>query len=237
MDKTLIETFKQWNITSVLPLSVGAFQLLEVFDVVSEQGVEKEFCLFRYLNRDNGWFVKASFNLSSHEFSVRVNIGMLEFSLIEFITDKWEYFQQMVASRLVSVIDGHYVHREKNVMSIVREKGITQVNWESFLPTQYKSFRRDISPTNAVQIINGSYMILSYYDVITRSGLSLMYNLLRDDFFAEQRVYNFPNLVHDFDSSTIQDVQRAVQSRLIGVLDELEQAVQAEQMTRDEQNM
>ena len=162
---------------------------------------------------------------------------MLEFSLIEFITDKWEYFQQMVASRLVSVIDGHYVHREKNVMSIVREKGITQVNWESFLPTQYKSFRRDISPTNAVQIINGSYMILSYYDVITRSGLSLMYNLLRDDFFAEQRVYNFPNLVHDFDSSTIQDVQRAVQSRLIGVLDELEQAVQAEQMTRDEQNM
>lgn len=113
MDKTLIETFKQWNITSVLPLSVGAFQLLEVFDVVSEQGVEKEFCLFRYLNRDNGWFVKASFNLSSHEFSVRVNIGMLEFSLIEFITDKWEYFQQMVASRLVSVIDGHYVHREK----------------------------------------------------------------------------------------------------------------------------
>ena len=64
-------------------------------------------------------------------------------------------------------------------------------------------------------------MILSYYDKASRSGLSLMYNVLRDDFFAERRVQNFPNLVHDFDTSTLRELEAALRKRLLPVLDEI----------------
>ena len=64
-------------------------------------------------------------------------------------------------------------------------------------------------------------MILAYYDGATRSGLSLMYNILRDDFFAERRIHNFPNLVHDFDSSDLKLLKKALQERLLPVLDSI----------------
>ena len=72
-----------------------------------------------------------------------------------------------------------------------------------------------------MRIINGSYMILAYYDAATRSGLSLMYNVLRDDFFAERRVQNFPHLVHDFDTSSLKELEKALRKRLLPVLDEI----------------
>ena len=79
--------------------------------------------------------------------------------------------------------------------------------------------QRTVSPNDAVRIINGSYMILAYYNRQTRSGLSLMYNILRDDFFAERRIHNFPNLVHDFDSSDVRVLHDSLKKRLVPVLD------------------
>ena len=40
MDEALIETFKQWNIASILPLQVGDFQLLTEYRMVQENGGE-----------------------------------------------------------------------------------------------------------------------------------------------------------------------------------------------------
>ena len=48
-----------------------------------------------------------------------------------------------------------------------------------------------------------------------------MYNVLRDDFFAERRVQNFPNLVHDFDTSSLKELEKALRKRLLPVLDEI----------------
>ena len=64
-------------------------------------------------------------------------------------------------------------------------------------------------------------MILAYYDAATRSGLSLMYNVPPRRFFAERRVQNFPNLVHDFDTSSLKELEKALRKRLLPVLDEI----------------
>ena len=146
---------------------------------------------------------------------------MLEFALIEFITENFESFRNMVESRLPELIRTYYVDREENFSVLLKDKGITTVDWDDFLPESYAGFRRLIRPNDAVRIINGSYMILAYYDGATRSGLSLMYNILRDDFFAERRIHNFPNLVHDFDSSDLKLLKKALQERLLPVLDSI----------------
>ena len=221
MDATLIETLKQWNITTVLPLSVGDFQLLEEYRMIEKDGKPVEYRLFTYENEENGWTVRAIFNPESEEFAIRTDIGMLEFALIEFITDSFEIFRSMVEERLARIIYDDYVERSRNFSVILKNKGVPDVQWDAFLPEQYQGFRRLVKPNDAVRIINGSYMILAYYDAATRSGLSLMYNLLRDDFFAERRVENFPNLVHDFDTSSLKELEKALQKRLLPVLDEI----------------
>ena len=68
-------------------------------------------------------------------------------------------------------------------------------------------------------------MILAYYDKETRSGLSLMFNVLRDDFFAERRIHNFPNLVHDFDGQDLKVLGVRLKERLIPVLDAIDAEV------------
>ncbi|MGN0947786.1 hypothetical protein [Megasphaera sp.] len=192
---------------------------MEEYRMIEKDGKPVEYRLFTYENQDNGWTVRAIFNPESEEFSIRTDIGMLEFALIEFITDSFELFRSMVEERLARIVNDYYVDRKRNFSIILRNKGVPDVEWDDFLPESYKGFRRLIKPNDAVRIINGSYMILSYYDAATRSGLSLMYNLLRDDFFAERRVQNFPNLVHDFDTSSLKELEKALKKRLVPVLD------------------
>lgn len=219
MDNTLIETLKQWNIASILPLQVGDFQLSTEYRMIQEQGADKEYLLFMYRNPVNHWSVRAVFNPDSEEFSVRTDIGMLEFALIEFITSDFALFRTMVEQRLARLIHDYYVEPACNFSVILKDKGIPAVQWDSFLPEEYHGFTRLIRPNEAVRIINGSYMILSYYHADTQSGLSLMYNVLRDDFFAERRIHNFPNLVHDFDTSSLKELKQALEKRLLPVLD------------------
>ncbi|MED9920828.1 MAG: hypothetical protein U0J30_06735, partial [Megasphaera sp.] len=104
MDNTLIETLKQWNIMTVLPLTVGDFQLLEEYRMVEKDGNPVEYRLFTYENKENGWTVRAIFNPESEEYAVRVDIGMLEFALIEFITGSFDAFRKMVEERLARII-------------------------------------------------------------------------------------------------------------------------------------
>lgn len=219
MDDTLIETLKQWNIASILPLQVGDFKLSTESRMIQEQGTNKEYVLFTYCNPVNQWSVRAVFNPDSEEFSVRTDIGMLEFALIEFITSDFSLFRTMVEQRLSRLIHDYYVEPSCNFSVILKNKGIPAVQWDAFLPEEYNGFTRFIRPNEAVRIINGSYMILAYYHRETQSGLSLMYNVLRDDFFAERRIHNFPNLVHDFDTSSLQELEKALKKRLLPILD------------------
>lgn len=189
--------------------------------MVQENGGDKEYLLFAYCNADNNWSVRAIFNPDSEEFSVRTDIGMLEFALIEFITSDFAMFRAMVEDRLARIIRDYYVEPSRNFSVILKNKGLPDVDWDEFLPAEYDGFRRLIRPNQAVRIINGSYMILSYYQKESRSGLSVMYNVLRDDFFAERRIHNFPNLVHDFDGSSLEGLKRALQQRLLPVLDSI----------------
>ena len=165
--------------------------------------------------------VEGVYHNGSGDFSVRTDIGMLEFTLIEFITDDFATFTKMVEKRLPHIIETHYVHCREDFSVILTNKGVPDGDWQDLLPLEYAGFERIIEPSEAVRIINGSYMVVAYYDASTRSGVSIMYNLLRDDFFAERRVRNFPNLVHDFDSKTVDELRTALSENLRFVLDDV----------------
>lgn len=221
MDKELLESFEQWNIASVLPPSVGDFNLSVEQQLIKENGKEKGYVFFVYQDGHNDWTVRGSYNLGSEEYAVRVNIGMLEFALIEFITGDFGVYQKLVAERLPALIETHYVKRDEEFSVILKDKGVPDMPWQDILPSEYKGFECQVNPGTAVRIINGSYMIVAYYHEASQSGLSIMYNVLRDDFFSERRIHNFPNLVHEFDSHTIKELTESLKKYLLPVLDQL----------------
>lgn len=189
--------------------------------MIRQDDKDVEYRIFTYTDQRNDWTVRAVVNPATDEFAIHTDIGMLEFSLIEFITDDFPMFRDMVEKRLPAVIKDYYDDPPRHFGVIYQSKGLAGEDWSTLLPDTHGTMSCIIKPDRAVRIINGSYMVVAYYDAATHSGLSIMYNILRDDFFAEQRVYNFPNLVHDFDSKDVQDLKKALSARLVPVLDHI----------------
>ena len=104
--------------------------------MIENDGKPVEYRLFTYENEENGWTVRAIFNPESEEFAIRTDIGMLEFALIEFITDSFELFRSMVEERLARIIYDDYVERSRNFSVILKNKGVPDVQWDAFLPEQ-----------------------------------------------------------------------------------------------------
>jgi len=223
MDDKLVEEIKQKNIVSILPPSVGDFKLRETFQLISENGADREFVIFSYFNDTNSWSVRGVFNPQSEEYSVRTDIVLLEFSLIEFITDDLDSYCQLVETRLPRLIHDYYVERSRNFSKLLLDKGITTAPWSTILPAEHNGFRCLIRPDEAVRIINGSYMIVAYYHEDLKCGISIMYNVLRDDFFAEKRIHGIPSLVHDFDGHDLKTLLHQMERHFLPILDTLSQ--------------
>ena len=107
MDERLIETVKQWNMDASLPLQVGDFTLRRDFSEASLQDDDYA-VIFAYVNERKGWTVEGVYHNGSGDFSVRTDIGMLEFTLIEFITDDFATFTKMVEKRLPHIFPLFY---------------------------------------------------------------------------------------------------------------------------------
>ena len=131
MDERLIETVKQWNMDASLPLQVGDFTLRKDFSEASLQDDDYA-VIFAYVNERKGWTVEGVYHNGSGDFSVRTDIGMLEFTLIEFITDDFATFTKMVETRLPHIIETHYVHCREDFSVILTNKGVPTVTGRIF---------------------------------------------------------------------------------------------------------
>ena len=214
-----IETdFKNWQVGDLFPSSIGTFDLqIELTDA------EDAFHLFSYVDKGRGWAVHAIYDKGIEEFSLKGSLCIMQITFIEFISADFDYFRKMLLHRLVTLIDCWVVHPEKNFSVLLKKKKIDVWEYEAVLPDSYAGFQRIISPDKAVKILNGSFVVAAYYNIACNSGLVLLYNILRDDFFAEIRVHHFPSLVHDFDSGDLRLFERKLQTNLKPVLDALKE--------------
>ena len=80
-----------------------------------------------------------------------------------------------------------------------------------------------------MKVINGSYLILDYSDLVAQTSLVLYYNVYRDEFFGELRVQGLPELVSDFDAKTLTELEQKLEKRLTPVLEALRQRLEKEQ--------
>lgn len=181
---------------------------------------EKAYRLFHYEN-DLGWRWEALYDREVEDYTVHISMPLFSFTDISFIRQEPESYLAGLRERCEAGLTMALVEPDKSFTHAYKAKKLPQWQWQSFLPTLIDDYQLDITPDRAIRMINGSYIIAEYRRKEDRSGLLLFYNVLRDEFFAELRRHNHPEISHELDARTLPSLEKALTQHLERILKEL----------------
>lgn len=222
------EETADWQYMQDLPESWHGFTLSR------EPAVGKDkYDLYRYVNED--WHKSAIvyFHEETHEYKVRLKIGLIEFARIEFITSSLAEFEELLQKQFDQLLHDMAEFNPATLSSIVVDKKITTWPVAEELPQEKEGFTLFIRPQEPVKINNGSYIVIDYVNFALESSFTVYYNIYRDEFFAEARIWNIPDVSYDFDSSDLEELEEKLRSRMTARLQQVR--TWAEEQARKEQ--
>ena len=150
----------------------------------------------------------------THEYKVRLKIGLIEFARIEFITAKLSVFEELLTAQFEQVLQDMAQFNPATLSSIVRGLNLPEWQYGLDLPAENEGFELFIRPAEPVKINNGSYIVIDYVDFTLVSSFTVYYNIYRDEFFSEARIWNIPDVNYDFDSSDLRELEEKLSSRM-----------------------
>ena len=199
------------NFFEMLPEEICGFTLKNIFE---ER--EDKFIYFTFEDKKNYRSVTAYFHEETLEFKVRVKIGLNEFCLTEFFTEKFDHFGEMIKSKLEGVIKNLSANQDLN--PLVQEKKFDAWQYGENLPKNLEGFELFISPKNPVPFTNGSHIIINYSDFENSSDLTIYYNVYGDDFSGETKIKNVPNVSYNFDAKDLKELEIKLEQNLVAEL-------------------
>ena len=216
MDK-IIEACKDLDY-SWMPKRIGNFNL---HIDKSLQNKDKEYLLFHYEN-DLGWRWEALYDKEVEDYTVHINMPLFEFVDISFIAVEADKFWEGLQARCVQELTKMLIDPQQNFSHAYKVKGLTEWNYAEALPPVIGNFTLDIDPHHGIRMINGSYIIAEYRKKGERTGLIVFFNVLRDEFFAELRHKNHPEIDHYLDAKTIPELEAVLLKHVPHILEDLE---------------
>ncbi|WP_298704455.1 hypothetical protein [uncultured Veillonella sp.] len=193
---------------SWLPQTIDNFRL-----VVDTKQEGNTFLFFHYEN-DLGWRWQALYDKEVDDFTVHVIMPLFYFVDISFIRDSWDEFLVGLQERAVEALRKRLIAPQELFTYEYKKTKILQWDYEAVLPSKVGPFVLDISPKNAISMINGSFIVGEYRLMDDASGLLFFYNVLREEFFAELRIHNVPEISHHFDGNNVQEFEETVKAHL-----------------------
>ena len=91
-----------------------------------------------------------------------------------------------------------------------------------------------IRPQEPVKINNGSYIVIDYVDFALESSFTVYYNIYRDEFFAEARIWNIPDVNYDFDSADLAELKEKLQAKMLPRLKQVRNLAEQEAVKRQQ---
>ena len=218
---------KDWAYLRELPDTWHGFTLQRLALVAGDC-----YDIYRYENEELHKSVTAYFHEETHEYKLRVKIGLIEFCRIEFITAKFDVFEALLRAQFETVLAGLAQFDPASIGSIVRDKKIMTWGAAKELPETLEGFTLYIRPAEPVKINNGSYIVIDYVDFALESSVTVYYNIYRDEFFSEARIWNIPDVNYDFDSNTLPELEERLQTCLVPRLQEVRARAEKEAALR-----
>ncbi len=227
MKEETIERVRQeldgWEYLEKLPDSWHGFALRRI-----EEPRGDCYDIFTYESEALHKSATAYFHEETHEYKLRIKIGLIELCRIEFITADFAVFEALLKAQLESLLAELETFDPASISSIVRAKEILTWKTGNELPETLVHFSLVVLPAYPVKITSGSYVIIDYVDFALESSVTVYFNIYRDEFFSEARIWNIPDVNYDFDSNTLPELEERLQTYLVPRLQEVRRRAEAE---------
>lgn len=212
----IIKQVQAWELLAKLPAEFAGFTL--VLDL-QEHGTR--YCIFTYRNAEWHKSFSVVYDKATKEFLARIVVGLTEYFDVNFIVADIQLLEKLLIKKLKETLLSLAVFDQDKLSSIVIEKQILNWPYGKELPQQLVGFELFIKPSEPVNIINGSYIIIDYSDFSNESSLVIYYNIFRDEFFGEARIRRTPHMSSVFDSKTLDKLQENITDHLKVVLENM----------------
>lgn len=209
---------KDWEYLKELPEIIHRFQLCR-----EQRIVESMYDLYSYVHPQLHKKAVIYYHEETHEYKVRVYIGLIEFCRIEFITAKLKDFERLLRMQFDDLLKDMETYNPDSLSSIVMKMGIREWGDTCSLPESCEGFNLFIRPQIPEKINNGSYVLINYVDFTIESDFTIYYNIYRNEFFGEARIWDIPDVNYDFDSSSLEELAEKLRIYMVPRLQEIRQ--------------
>lgn len=218
--KALDYSWLPQNIDNFTLHITGPDAIVELEQRIANGEKPLELPLYHYEN-DIGWRWSVLYDKEVEDYTVHVDMPLFSFVDISFVRPDLDSFWRGLEERCEEGLRNMLIQSSHSFTYTYKRKGLPTWDFESCMPAELEGFVRDITPKNAVRMINGSFIIGEYRKMDECTGLLLYYNEFRDEFFAELRYKNYPEIDHHLDSHTIEELEVALTQNLPQILQEL----------------
>lgn len=207
---------EHWAFLAELPDSIGGFSKKRI---IEEKGNNILLCSFE--NREVRAKADIIYSKETFDYILVRAMGLNEYRDIRFIYKDRENFERELGTKFSGILAEMAEPERRGQLYIVKNKGISTWNFQEILPERIGDFELYINPSAPVNHLNGSVIFIDYSDFQRRNQLVFLYNILRDEIFAEAKLNGMFITLRDFDCRTLPELEKKLRSGLKAKLAEL----------------
>lgn len=191
----------EWQYYQELPEEIAGWRLDKTVNITKDS-----YDIYSYINDELHKRVTVYYHDETREYKLREKLGVIEFCNISFIEENLAVFEQHLREDFGELLQDLTKFNPKSLNNIMRRQNITACEWAERLPAEILGFELFVNPTEPVKINNGSYIVIDYVNFALESSFTIYYNIFRDEFFGEARIWNIPDVNYDFDSVSLDEL-------------------------------
>ena len=158
--------------------------------------------------------VTAYFHEETHEYKLRIKVGLNELVRIEFIAGNLADFTERLKIYFEPLLKELSEINRTPIPPLLAEKGIGEWDFHEILPKNLAGFTLFIAPNAPFPVANGSYSVLDYTAFAADSNFAVYFNVFRDEFFGESRIAGVPTVTYEFDAKNLSQLEMLLKSKL-----------------------
>ena len=181
-----------------------------------------ELVLGSYVNEEARRRLELIYTKETFDYVPVRQVGLLRYRDFRYITRDKDVFAEWITGaidRLVGETTPNYIPRSGHLL---KEKGILGWCFPDTLPERIGNFVKFIGPRYPLDFINNATVILDYADFDAGNELVVLYNRVRNEFYAENKKHLIPNTIHEFDAKKLEDLEMLLAEHLEPYLLDLE---------------
>lgn len=191
--KEIAEGLKDWPLLTQLPKSIDGFSL------VPGSGIDGQIVnLAGYVNEAMHCRLDITYTGETYDYVPVKTVGLHSFRDERFFSREKERFSEMMLAHVGDILRG--IDRNFKHKFPYEAAGLHFEQWDYWrsLPPAINGYELYITPDNPLPYINGSFIFLDYTDFSKGNQVYFLYNIFRDEVFAEMKQHNLPLTIDTF---------------------------------------